>query len=91
MSCLRFKSTLIFILGILSLSTVMIQCTKDNVNAPNIQRAVVSPDSTVYASFYDSVMVDKADPAKARINDFIIATGVQSIVRNKLCLYCLSR
>ena len=81
MSCMRFKNALILILGILSLSSIMIQCTKDNVNAPNIQRAVVSPDSTVYASFYDSVVIDKADPAKARINDIIISTGVQSIVR----------
>lgn len=81
MSSKRLQNTLIFILGILSLSIIMIQCTKDNINAPNIQRAVVNPDSTVYSAFYDTVIIDKADPSKPRINDMIIHTGVQSIVR----------
>lgn len=81
MSSKRLQNTLIFIIGILSLSVILIQCTKDNINAPNIQRAVVNPDSTVYATFYDTVIIDKADPNAPRINDYIISTGVQSIVR----------
>jgi len=81
MSSKRLQNTLIFMLGILSLSIILIQCTKDNINAPNVQRAIVDPDSTVYATFYDTVIVDKADPASPRINDYIINTGVQSIVR----------
>lgn len=82
MSSQRFKNTTIYLLGILSLATVMIQCTKDsNINAASIQRAVVSPDSTVYASFYDSVIIDKADPTAPRINDVIRTNGIQSIVR----------
>ena len=81
MASLRIKKTLIFLFGILSLATVLLQCTKDNINASNIQRNIVNPDSTVYASFYDSVIIDKADPAKPRINDIIYTNGIQTIVR----------
>jgi hypothetical protein len=77
---------MIAILGTLTVTIGLIQCTKDNVNASLIDRDLVSvPDSTVFASFYDTVLISKHD-LTPDANDIISTTGVQSIVRT----YCAS-
>ena len=80
------RNMTIAVLGTLVVSIGLIQCTKDNVNANLIDRDLVSqPDSSVFASFYDTVLIDKRD-ATPDVNDVITTTGVQSIVRT----YCAS-
>ncbi|HSF46181.1 MAG TPA: hypothetical protein VLA58_09220 [Chitinophagaceae bacterium] len=81
MSNLRLKKITSTIFVIVFILTAMIQCTKDGVNAPLIQRAVVDPDSTVYAAFYDTVLIEKRD-ATPDVNDMIAFTGVQSILNS---------
>ncbi len=86
MASLRLKQTMISILGILFVSAILVQCTKDNVNASLIDRDLPSqPDSSVFASFYDTVLIDKRD-ITPDVNDVITTNGVQSIVKN----YCAS-
>ena len=86
MASLRLKQTMISILGILFVSAILVQCTKDNVNASLIDRDLPSqPDSSVFASFYDTVIIDKRD-VTPDVNDVISTNGVQSIVKN----YCAS-
>ena len=86
MASLRLKQTMISILGILFVSAILVQCTKDNVNASLIDRDLPSqPDSSVFASFYDTVLIDKRD-VTPDVNDVISTNGVQSIVKN----YCAS-
>jgi hypothetical protein len=86
MASLRLKQTLISILGIIFVSAALVQCTKDNVNASLIDRDLPSqPDSSVFASFYDTVLIDKRD-ITPDVNDVISTNGVQSIVKN----YCAS-
>jgi hypothetical protein len=64
----------------------MVQCTKDNVNASLINRDLPSvPDSSVFAPFYDTVLIDKRD-VTADVNDVITTGGVQSTIKN----YCSS-
>jgi hypothetical protein len=79
MSNLRLKKVTTSFVVIFFILTAMIQCTKDGVNAPLIQRAVVDPDSTVFASFYDTVMIEKRD-AVPDVNDVIGSWGVLSII-----------
>lgn len=81
MSNLRLKKITSSIFVIVFILTAMIQCTKDGVNAPAIQRAVVDPDSTVFASFYDTVLIDKRD-ATPDVNDMIAFPGVLSIINS---------
>jgi Planctomycete cytochrome C len=73
-------------LGIVVVSAVLVQCTKDNVNASLINRDLPSiPDSSVFAPFYDTVLIDKRD-ANPDVNDTINSPGVQSTIKN----YCSS-
>ena len=81
MSNLRLKKITSSIFVIVFILTAMIQCTKDGVNAPLIQRAIVDPDSTVFASFYDTVLIEKRD-ATPDVNDVIGSTGVLSIINS---------
>ncbi len=69
------------VLGILTLMTLLIQCTKENVNASLISRALVDqPDSTIYSAFYDSFAISKRD-VTPRANDVILTTGVLTIIK----------
>lgn len=82
----RIRQTIISLLGIVFVSAMLVQCTKDNVNAGLIDRDLPSqPDSSVFASFYDTVMIDKRD-VTPDVNDIISTEGVQSIVST----YCAS-
>lgn len=86
MASLRLKQTLITLLGIIFVSAVLVQCTKDNVNAGLIDRDLPSvPDSSVFSSFYDTVLIDKRD-VTPDVNDIIAFPGVQSTLKN----YCSS-
>lgn len=86
MASLRLKQTLITLLGIVFVSAVLVQCTKDNVNAGLIDRDLPSvPDSSVFSSFYDTVLIDRRD-ATPDVNDIIAFPGVQSTIKN----YCAS-
>lgn len=67
---------------ILLMASWMISCTKDAENASKISRnLIIEPDSTVYASFYDEYIVDKAD-ITPDVNDKITTEGIQSIVKS---------
>ncbi|MGL6268374.1 MAG: c-type cytochrome domain-containing protein, partial [Chitinophagaceae bacterium] len=86
MASLRLKQTIISLLGIVFVSAVLVQCTKDNVNASQIDRDLPSvPDSSVFAPFYDTVLIDKRD-LTPDVNDTIKSPGVQSTIKN----YCSS-
>lgn len=86
MASLRLKQTIISLLGIVFVSAVLVQCTKDNVNASLIDRDLPSvPDSSIFAPFYDTVLIDKRD-INPDVNDTIHSPGVQSTVKN----YCSS-
>jgi Planctomycete cytochrome C len=86
MASFRLKQTIISLLGIVVVSAVLVQCTKDNVNASLIDRDLPSvPDSSVFAPFYDTVVIDQRDPSSG-FNDTIKTAGVQSIISN----YCAS-
>jgi hypothetical protein len=86
MASLRLKQTIISLLGIVFVSAVLVQCTKDNVNASLIDRDLPSvPDSSIFAPFYDTVLIDKRD-ITPDVNDTINAPGVQSTIKN----YCSS-
>ncbi len=75
----RFKKAFTTSALILAVIVMAVQCTKEGVNAPLISRNVVNPDSTVYASFYDTVWIDKRD-ITADVNDIIMTNGVLSII-----------
>jgi hypothetical protein len=81
MDIFRFKKASITTVSILALIMLMVQCTKDGVNAPQISRNVVDPDSTVYSSFYDTVWINRRD-ATPDVNDIIAHTGVLSIINS---------
>jgi hypothetical protein len=81
MSNLRLKKVTTSLIVIFFILTAMIQCTKDGVNAPLIERAVVDPDSTVFASFYDTVLIEKRD-VTPDVNDVIGSWGVLSIIKS---------
>jgi Planctomycete cytochrome C len=86
MASLRLKQTIISLLGIVFVSAVLVQCTKDNVNASLIDRDLPSvPDSSIFAPFYDTVLIDKRD-LTPDVNDTINAPGVQSTIKS----YCAS-
>jgi hypothetical protein len=70
------------ILGTILVAAGFVQCTKENPNASQIARALVEqPDTTVYSSFYDTVVIDKHS-ATPDVNDVISTEGVRSIVRS---------
>lgn len=70
------------ITGGLFLSLAMVQCKKEGVNASKVSRALLdTPDSTIYAQFYDSVAIAKRD-ATPDVNDAIITKGVFTIIKS---------
>jgi hypothetical protein len=70
------------IVGMTLVAAAFVQCTKENTNAKLVARALVEqPDSTVFSSFYDTVLIDKRD-ATPDVNDVIVTTGVRSIIRS---------
>jgi len=75
------KTVVILLIGCL-LSIGIIQCTKTGVLAKQLERSI-SPDSTVFASFYDVTKITTSD-AVPDVNDSIVITGVQSIIKE----YC---
>lgn len=80
MSIRNIQKTVLVLLGVFLLSDTMQQCTKDAINAPKVSRALVrEPDSTVFASFYDSTVIATAD-VPADINDVIGTNGVRNII-----------
>ena len=84
----KFKTykTLAVMLGALTISLALVQCTKDGENATRVTRALVEqPDSTVFASFYDTTKVPGSDNP-ADVNDIIKIDGIYSIVQT----YCAS-
>ena len=85
MASFRLKQTIITLLGIVVVSAVLVQCTKDNVNASLIDRDLPFADSAVFAPFYDTVLIDKRD-VTPDVNDTIKAPGVLSTINN----YCSS-
>ena len=71
-------------LGTFLLISALFQCTKEGNPAKFLDRAYVSgPDSTVYASFYESNKITPSD-AVADVNDVIKFRGVQTIIHE----YC---
>lgn len=86
MGRLSVKKFSFLVAGSLFALTVLIQCTKENVNANRIDRDLPSqPDSAIFASFYDTTLIDRRDVVPD-VNDIITTTGVQSTVRT----YCAS-
>ena len=83
MASLRLKQTIISLLGIVFVSAVLVQCTKDNVNASQIDRDLPFADSAVFAPFYDTVLIDKRD-ITPDVNDTTHSPGVQSTAKH----YC---
>ncbi|HLO82023.1 MAG TPA: hypothetical protein VK166_13740 [Chitinophagaceae bacterium] len=81
MGNLRLRKIATSIVVIIFILTAMIQCTKDGVNAPLIERAVVDPDSTVFSSFYDTVWIERRD-VTPDVNDVIGSSGVLSIIKS---------
>jgi hypothetical protein len=82
MGSFRFQKATGLILGTLLVAVGLVQCTKENPNANQIARALVEqPDSTVFASFYDTMVIDKHD-ATPDVNDVISTTGVRTIIRS---------
>lgn len=78
-----FKTT-ILIVGGLFLSLIVIQCTKEGVNAGILDRSFKGmPDSTVFSSFYDETKIGTSDVIPD-VNDKIIVKGVLSTVKE----YC---
>jgi hypothetical protein len=75
----RFRKAFITLALIVVVIMLAVQCTKEGVNAPLIARNIVNPDSAVYASFYDTVLIDKRD-VTADVNDIIRTNGVLSII-----------
>jgi len=70
--------------GVLFLSASLLQCTKDGELVKNLDRSFVGgPDSTVYASFYESNTIATADVVPD-VNDVIKMRGVQTIIHE----YC---
>ena len=68
--------------SLLMITLVVTNCTKTGVNASNLSRALVNtPDSTIFAPFYDATTVAKAD-ATPDVNDVIQAKGVLTIIKN---------
>jgi hypothetical protein len=61
---------------------LLVQCKKDGTNASGVSRALVNtPDSTLFAPFYDSTIAPYAD-VKPDVNDVIVSKSVQSIIKN---------
>lgn len=86
MGRLSVKKISFLFAGSLFALTVLIQCTKENVNASRIDRDLPSaPDSAVFSPFYDTVLIDRRDPSSG-FNDTIQTSGIQSIISN----YCAS-
>ena len=75
------KTVVILLLGFL-LSITVIQCTKTGILAEQLNRNI-SPDSTVFAAFYDFTKISPSD-AVPDFNDSIVSKGVQSIIKE----YC---
>lgn len=77
------KAVSIF-LGILLTTASLFQCTKVGDNIQHLDRSYPNtPDSTIYASFYDETKIATADVTPA-INDIIKFRGVQTILHE----YC---
>ncbi|HJS55782.1 MAG TPA: c-type cytochrome domain-containing protein [Chitinophagaceae bacterium] len=71
-------------LGVLLLTTSVFQCTKVGDNIQHLDRSYPNtPDSTIYASFYDEFKIATADVTPAT-NDIIKFRGVQTILHE----YC---
>ena len=67
---------------LLMAALLLVQCKKDGTNASVVSRALVNtPDSTLFAPFYDSTVVPYAD-VKPDVNDVIVSKSVQSIIKN---------
>ena len=67
---------------LLMAALLLVQCKKDGTNASGVSRALVNtPDSTLFAPFYDSTVVPYAD-VKPDVNDVIVSKSVQSIIKN---------
>jgi len=82
MSIKKTQKTILLILGAFFVMLTVIRCTKEGANASKIARALVEkPDSTVFASFYDSIAIAEADVIPD-VNDVIRTTGVLSIVNS---------
>lgn len=70
--------------GVLFISASLFQCTKEGNLARQLDRSYAAPpDSTVYASFYESNTISTAD-AVPDVNDVIKFRGVQNIIHQ----YC---
>lgn len=68
--------------SLLMIALVVSNCTKTGVNASSLSRALVNtPDSTIFAPFYDATTVAKAD-VTPDVNDVIQAKGVLTIIKN---------
>jgi len=82
MGSLNIRKAAGIIVGLTLVAAAFVQCTKENPNAKLVARALVEqPDSTVFSSFYDTVLIEKRD-VNADVNDAIISTGVRSIIRS---------
>ena len=65
-------------------SAALLQCAKEGTLIQDLDRSFKgSPDTTIYASFYDSTRISPAD-VKSDVNDVIRMRGVQTIVHE----YC---
>ncbi|MDP4262503.1 MAG: hypothetical protein Q8941_08225 [Bacteroidota bacterium] len=72
------------ILSSLTLSLLLLQCTKTGVNAKVLDRSLSSiPDSGVFSPFYDTTLIAVRD-ATPDVNDRIIQRGVKTIIKQ----YC---
>jgi len=74
--------TIALVIGALIFSLFIMQCTKTGVMAEQLNRSI-SPDSTVFAAFYDFTKINPSDVVPD-FNDSIVSKGVQSIVKE----YC---
>ncbi|MFN8250331.1 MAG: hypothetical protein U0V75_00520 [Ferruginibacter sp.] len=78
------KAALMVIAAAITVLSV-IQCTKVGDVVSGLDRSLQGvPDSAVFASYYDTTVINNSDPTKADVNDVIRVRGVQTIIKE----YC---
>lgn len=72
------------IVGLVSLSLFVLQCTKTGINASVLDRSLPAvPDSGIFSPFYDTTLIGVHD-ATPDANDRIVKRGVKTIIKE----YC---
>ncbi len=77
-----YQKGIIGLFCLLLISLLLVQCTKQGINATSVSRSLVNtPDSTIFSPFYDSTIISTAD-VTPDVNDVIVTKSVMSIIKN---------